>query len=144
MLFFSSQLILGQAGGGGGNPLTNPVSLLFFAAMFGVMYLIMIRPQQKQLQAHKAMLAGLVKGDEVITKSGMIGKINAITDRVVTLEVASGVKVRMLKDFIDRKWSPAAESAQSAKADKDKADKSDKDKDKAEEAKKAEEPKEGK
>src|SRR5262245_35844854 len=83
----------------------------FFVLMFGVMYFIMIRPQQKQAQQHKAMLSALTKGDEVVTQGGMIGKINAITDRVVTLEVANGVKVRMLKAAIQGPFNPAPESS---------------------------------
>lgn len=114
MLFASRLLLLGQAPGG-----PSPVVMvLFFGAMFAVMYFIMIRPQQKQAQAHKAMLAGLVKGDEVVTQGGMIGKINAITDRVVTLEIASGVKVRMLKTSIQGKYAPAPEKAEPAKTEK--------------------------
>jgi preprotein translocase subunit YajC len=108
----ASPLILGQAQGA-----PSPfVMVAMFAAMFGVMYFIVIRPQQKQEQAKKAMRAGLVKGDEVVTQSGMIGKIFSITDRIVTLEVASGVKVRMLKDAIQGKYNPAAETS-AAKAD---------------------------
>ena len=108
-MLFASVLMLAQLGGPGG---PGPVGTIgFFVLMFGVMYFIMIRPQQKQAQQHKAMLAALTKGDEVVSQGGMIGKIHAITDRVVTLEVASGVKVRMLKSSIQGKYSPAAESA---------------------------------
>ena len=109
-MLFASLLLLGQAAGGG--PFGGGIGMIgFFVVMFGVMYLIMIRPQQKQAQQHKAMLSALTKGDEVVTQGGMIGKINAITDRVVTLEVASGVKVRLLKASIQGKYSPAAEAA---------------------------------
>ena len=110
----ATPLILGQQAGA-----PSPfVMVAMFAAMFGVMYFIVIRPQQKQEQAKRAMRSGLVKGDEVVTQSGMIGKIYAITDRIVTLEIASGVKVRMLKESIQGKYNPAAEtSAAGAKAD---------------------------
>jgi len=100
---FESLLLVGQASGPGGGGLMGMIP--FFILMFGVMYFIMIRPQQKQAQQQKAMLAALTKGDEVITQGGMIGKINAITDRVVTLEVANGVKVRLLKAPHPRKQS---------------------------------------
>ena len=114
----ASLLILGQAAGGP-SPL---MMVLFFGAMFAVMYFIMIRPQQKQEQSRKAMLSSLVKGDEVVTQGGMIGKIHAITDRVITLEVASGVKVRLLKASIQGKYSPAPEAkdAKDAKAEESK------------------------
>lgn len=121
-MLFASVLMLGQAGGAGG---PGPMGMIgFFVVMFGVMYLIMIRPQQKQAQQHKAMLSALTKGDEVVTQGGLIGKINAITDRVVTLEVASGVKVRMLKASIQGKYTPAAEtSAPAAKSEEPKEEK---------------------
>jgi preprotein translocase subunit YajC len=114
----ASLLILGQAAGGP-SPL---MMVLFFGAMFAVMYFIMIRPQQKQEQTRRAMLSALVKGDEVVTQGGLIGKIHAITDRVVTLEVASGVKVRLLKASIQGKYSPAPEAkdAKDAKAEESK------------------------
>ncbi len=113
-----SFLILAQAAGGPGGGM---VQIAFIIGLFAIMYFIMIRPQQKQAQQHKAMLAALSKGDEVVTQGGMIGKINAITDRVVTLEVANGVKVRLLKASIQGKYNPAAEaSAPASKAEESK------------------------
>lgn len=125
-MLFASLLLVGQAGGPGGGGLLGMVP--FFILMFGVMYFIMIRPQQKQAQQHKAMLSALTKGDEVTTQGGMIGKIHAITDRVVTLEVANGVKVRLLKASIQGKYNPAPEpSAASGKAEDSKESKDAKD-----------------
>ena len=89
-----SFLILAQAPGGGSNPLVN---LGFIALLVGIMYFVMIRPQQKQMKAHRDLLAGLQKGDEVVTQGGMIGKIHLISDQTVTLEVANGVRIRVLK-----------------------------------------------
>jgi len=110
-VLFTSLLILGQAPGGGQSPVGM---FLIIGAMFAVMYFVVFRPQQKQAQAHKAMLAALVKGDEVVTQGGMIGKIHAITDRVITLEVAPGVKVRLLRSSVQARYSPAAEKTDSA------------------------------
>ena len=125
-MLFASLLLLGQAAGGGG-PFGGGIGMIgFFVVMFGVMYLIMIRPQQKQAQQHKAMLSALTKGDEVVTQGGLIGKINAITDRVITLEVASGVKVRLLKASIQGKYSPTAEAAPAAPAAKSEESKEEK------------------
>ncbi|HLL02287.1 MAG TPA: preprotein translocase subunit YajC [Myxococcaceae bacterium] len=89
-----SFLILAQAPGGGSNPLVN---LGFIALLVGIMYFVMIRPQQKQMKAHRDLLAGLQKGDEVVTQGGVIGKIHLISDQTVTLEVANGVRIRVLK-----------------------------------------------
>ena len=88
-----SFLILAQAPGGS-NPLVN---LGFIALLVGIMYFVMIRPQQKQMKAHRELLTGLKKGDEVVTQGGVIGKIHLVSDTTVTLEVASGVRIRVLK-----------------------------------------------
>ena len=74
--------------------------LVIFGLMLAVMYFVMILPQQRQLKQHRAMLAALKKDDEVITQGGMLGKIYAITDRLITLEVSPGVRIRILKSSI--------------------------------------------
>lgn len=102
----NSYLILAQAAGG------SPMgTLIFVAVLAAIMYFIMIRPQQKQLKAHREMIAGLKKGDEVITQGGMLGKIHLISERTVTLEVASGVRIRVLKTSIAAKGGVADEAA---------------------------------
>jgi preprotein translocase subunit YajC len=91
-----SFLILAQAAGGPG----GMVNILFIVALFAIMYFIMIRPQQKQLKAHRELLSGLKKGDEVITQGGLIGRIQVVAEREVTLEVANGVRIRVLKSSV--------------------------------------------
>jgi preprotein translocase subunit YajC len=103
-------LILSQLGGAGGGTTT----LLFLVALFGIMYFVMIRPQQKQLKEHRALLAALKKGDDVVTQGGVLGKIHAVTDKIVTLEVASGIRIRVLKSSIQGKSSPSEEPALAA------------------------------
>lgn len=96
-----SILMLAQLGGGGGSSGSNPLGMLaFFGLMLGVMYFVMILPQQKQMKQHRALLASLKKGDEVVTQGGMLGKIYAISDKVVTVEIASGVRIRVLKSSV--------------------------------------------
>ena len=65
-----------------------------------IFYFLMIRPQKKKLDEEKALIAGLAKGDEVYTKSGIIGTIYGLTDSVVTLEVSEGTKMKVLKSHI--------------------------------------------
>ena len=65
--------------------------------MFGIIYFLIIRPQQKQQKQHKAMVQALKKGDKVITNSGIFGTITGMTDATVTLEIAKNVHVRMLR-----------------------------------------------
>lgn len=68
--------------------------------VFAIFYFLMIRPQQQQQKKHKAMIEGLKKGDEVITRAGIIGTIYAIADSIVTLEVDNNVRFKMLRDQI--------------------------------------------
>ncbi|MDR3607211.1 MAG: preprotein translocase subunit YajC [Oligoflexia bacterium] len=76
--------------------------VLPFAAMFAVVYFLMIRPQQKKAKEAQGMMESLKQGDEVLTASGILGKITGITDKVVTLEIADGVRVKMIKSQISQ------------------------------------------
>ena len=58
-------------------------------AMFAILYFLMIRPQMKKAKEHKALIAGLQKGDEVVTQGGLTGKVSAIGDNYVKIEVGS-------------------------------------------------------
>ncbi|WP_164018436.1 preprotein translocase subunit YajC [Pyxidicoccus trucidator] len=98
-----SFLILAQAGGSG-----NPLGTLgFLVVLVAIMYFIMIRPQQKQMKEHRALLGALKKGDEVVTSGGLLGKIHLVDERTVTLEVASGVRIRVLKTAVSAKGAVA-------------------------------------
>ena len=111
-------LVLGQALGG-----QNPVTTVgFIVVIFAIMYFLMIRPQQKQLRDHRALLAGLKKGDEVITQGGILGRIYAMADKVVTLEIANGVRVRVLLTSIQGRASTETE-APAARGDEKKEEK---------------------
>ncbi len=115
-----SFLILAQAQAGGTNPLVN---VGFIAVLIGIMYFVMIRPQQKQAKAHRDLLSGLKKGDEVVTQGGVLGKIHLVSEQTVTLEVANGVRIRVLKRAIYAKGSVADDAAKSEDKDKKSEDK---------------------
>ena len=68
--------------------------------MFAIFYFLLIRPQQKKAKEHRALLDGLKKGDQVVTAGGMHGRLSALEDQVVTLELTPGVNVRFNKGFI--------------------------------------------
>jgi preprotein translocase subunit YajC len=76
--------------------------MLPMAAMFGVIYFLMIRPQQKKMKEQQEMLNALKHGDEVVTTSGILGTITGITEKVVTVEVADKVRVKMLKSQVSQ------------------------------------------
>lgn len=92
----------GAGGSGGAGQPGFGGMILPFALMFAVVYFLMIRPQQKRMKEQQALLANLKYDDEVITTSGILGKITGITDKVVTLEIADGVRVKMLKSQISQ------------------------------------------
>ena len=93
------------AAAAGGPPPGSPGMmgmLLPFIVMFAVMYFLMIRPQQKKMKQHQEMLGGLKLGDEVVTASGLLGNVAGLTDKVITLEIAKGVKVKVLKNQVSQ------------------------------------------
>jgi preprotein translocase subunit YajC len=63
--------------------------------IFVVFYFLLIRPQQQKAKEHKTMLANLKRNDDVITAGGLYGKVMTLSDRVVTLEIAPNVRVRV-------------------------------------------------
>ena len=87
-----------QSLGGGGSGLTSFVPLIL---IFGIMYFLMIRPQQKKVKEHKAMVDALRKGDQVITGGGLKGKVTKVgADNEIEVEIATGVKVKVVQGTI--------------------------------------------
>ena len=85
------------AGAGGGNGFASLIPLVLIMVIF---YFLLIRPQQKKLKEHKAMVEATKKGDSVITGGGIIGKVAAVKDDILTVEIAEGVKVKVKRDTI--------------------------------------------
>jgi len=71
------------------------VSLAPLILVFLIFYFLLIRPQQKKVKDHREMLAKLKRNDEVMTSGGIYGKVVALSDTVVTLEVAPNVRIRV-------------------------------------------------
>ncbi|MDR2111695.1 MAG: preprotein translocase subunit YajC [Candidatus Accumulibacter sp.] len=68
--------------------------------MIAVFYFLMMRPQQKKAKEHKALLEALSKGDEVVTQSGMAGRITKVGEEFVTIEIAENVEIKMQKGAV--------------------------------------------
>lgn len=114
-------------GGGAGGP-SPIVNLLPIALMFVILYFLMIRPQQKRLKEHQAMIAAIRRGDTIVTSGGIIGKVAKVEDQELQVEIAEGVKIKILRSTVSEVRGKGEGAASSAKAkDKDK----DKEKDKA-------------
>lgn len=90
--------LLAAAGGPGAAGLLMQIAP--FALIIIVFYFLLIRPQQQRAKQHKAMIDNLRKGDEVITQGGILGKITRVGDTEVTVELAEGVRVKVIKPTI--------------------------------------------
>ena len=106
------------------NSLLIPTMLII-----GIMYFLMIRPQQKRLKEHQAMVAGVRRGDTIVTSGGIIGKVAKVDEQELQVEIAEGVKIKVLRSTISevRGKGEAAPAAKGKAKDKDK----DKEKDEA-------------
>jgi preprotein translocase subunit YajC len=76
--------------------------------MFGVFYFILIRPQVKRQKQHQAMLQAIKKGDMVVTRGGLIGRVSGVKDDEVTVELQEKVRVRVLRSHIETKLDAAS------------------------------------
>ena len=98
-----------QAAGGASSAFSSFVPLI---SIFAIMYFLMIRPQQKKAKQHKAMIDSLRRGDQVVTSGGVLGKVSKVSDDgIVEIEIAEGVKVRVMRATIAQvlnKTEPAA------------------------------------
>ena len=87
-----------QAVGGAGSTFGSFVPLIL---IFAIMYFLLIRPQQKKLKEHQAMVEALRRGDQVVTQGGVVGKVVKVKDDgELELEIADGVKVRVIQSTI--------------------------------------------
>lgn len=88
------------------------ISIIPFILIFVIMYFLLIRPQQKKLKEHQAMVSNLRRGDQIVTQGGVIGKISKVKeDGELEVEIAEGVKVRLIKSTVTTvlsKTEPAA------------------------------------
>ncbi len=81
----------------------NLLPLIWMALMFGAFYLLLIRPQRRQIAAHRQLMESLTEGDEVMTMGGIFGRIRHVDGEVVDLEVAPGTSLRIARSAISRK-----------------------------------------
>lgn len=108
-----------QAGAGG----AGPPPLVQLAPIFLVMivvYFLLIRPQQQKTKEHEKMLANLKRNDEVITAGGLYGKVVAINEQVVSVEIAPNVRVRVHRPQISTVIAAGRAEDKPKEKDKDK------------------------
>jgi preprotein translocase subunit YajC len=87
--------------------------------IIGIMYFLMIRPQQKRMKEHRAMIEAIRRGDTVVTSGGIIGKVTKADDSELHVEVADGVRIKVLRTSISEvrgKGDTAASAKTESKA----------------------------
>ncbi|MDO5620117.1 MAG: preprotein translocase subunit YajC [Paracoccus sp. (in: a-proteobacteria)] len=106
-MFVSPAYAQAAGGAGGAGALAQFIPLIL---IFVIMYFLMIRPQQKKLREHRAMVEAVTRGDQIVTSGGMLGKVTNVTDDQLEVEIAQGVKVRVVRSSISQvlnKTAPA-------------------------------------
>ena len=101
MFIIGTNIVFADAGGAAGSQsgsIAGQMSMM--ALLFGAMYFVLIKPQNKKAKEHRDLLASISNGDEVITAGGMLGKVIKVMDSFVVLGVANGVEVVVQKQAI--------------------------------------------
>jgi preprotein translocase subunit YajC len=87
------------------------IQFLPIIGMVAIFWFLIIRPQMRQQKAHRAKVAGVKRGDQVVTAGGLLGKVVKVDDEYVELEIAQGVRVKAVKstlgDILPRGGKPA-------------------------------------
>ncbi len=99
-MFISSAFAQTASAAAGGDMQSTLMNMLPILVMFGVLYLVMIRPQMKKQKEHKAMIESIVKGDEVVTAGGFLGRVSKLGDAYISVELATGVEVQMQRSAV--------------------------------------------
>lgn len=83
-----------------GGPAGFFMSIFPFLLIFVIFYFLLIRPQQKRMKAHQAMLGAVKRNDTVVTSGGLIGKVTRVDETEVEVELAPNVRVRVVKGML--------------------------------------------
>ncbi len=100
-MFISPAFAQAAPGGGAFGDGGLFIQLMPLVLIFVVFYFLLIRPQQKKMRDHKAMIAAVRRGDRVVTGGGIIGVVSKVpSDTELQVEIADGVRVRVLRSSI--------------------------------------------
>ena len=95
----STQLLLTQAAGSGGGA-AGFIMLVPYLLIFVVFWFFLIRPQQVRMKEHRAKIASVKPRDQVVTGGGIVGKVTRVDDDFADVEIAQGVKIKIVKSTI--------------------------------------------
>jgi preprotein translocase subunit YajC len=87
------------------------MGILPWLLIFVIFYILMIRPQQRRVKEHQTAIAAVKKGDDVITGGGIRGRVTKVSDEEAEVEIAQGVKVRVVKSTITQVLTPNTKPA---------------------------------
>ena len=105
-----------QAAAAPGGAVAGLVQFAPIVIIFIIFYFLMIRPQQTRAKAHRAMLDAVKRGDEVVTGGGLIGRVTKVADAELEVEVATGIKLRVVKGTLSEvRTKPLPAAANDAK-----------------------------
>jgi preprotein translocase subunit YajC len=104
----TTSLLAAAAPSGGASFFVQTIPLVL---VFVIFWFLLIRPQQKRMKEHQAQVAGVKKGDRVVTGGGLIGKVTKVGDTEVEVELAQGVRVQVVKSTLSQVVDPTAKPA---------------------------------
>jgi preprotein translocase subunit YajC len=76
------------------------IAFVPYIGIFAIIYFLMIRPQMRQQKTHRDKIAAVKKGDQVVTGGGVVGKVARVDDNYADVEIAQGVKIKVVKSTI--------------------------------------------
>ena len=104
-------MIMQAAPGAGGGTAGLLMGILPWLLIFVIFYLLMIRPQQRRVKEHQATIAGVKKGDDVITGGGIRGRVTKVSDDEAEVEISQGVRVRVIKSTLSQVLTKSSKPA---------------------------------
>lgn len=108
----------GGEGGAQGGGAQGIMGMVFPLAIFVlIFYFFIIRPQRKRQKQHDSLIGGITRGDQVITIGGFFGTVREVRDDTFQIEIAEGVKVRVLKSAVQTRRTPSAGTLAEEKKD---------------------------
>ena len=109
---------MGQGGGAAGQGAGGFTSLIPIVLMFVIFYFLLIRPQQKKSKEHREMVGSLRKGDRIVTSGGLHGRVTAVSDSTLTVEIADKVRVKVARGNVSQVVQSSSPSKETKKSKK--------------------------
>jgi len=107
----SASPVFASAAGASGGTGAFLIQMAPLVLIFVIFWFLLIRPQQKRMKEHRAMIGAVKRGDRVVTGGGLLGKVIKVQDNEVEIELAQGVRVRALKSTLSEVIVPEASAA---------------------------------